>query len=43
MQLSFPRAITNMNVFEQDFLEYQATLDNEFLAYFDEDDKPNAQ
>ena len=29
-----------MNAPESEFLEYQATPDDEFPAYFDEDDKP---
>ena len=29
-----------MNVIESEFLEYQATPDDKFLAYFDKDDKP---
>ena len=29
-----------MNALESKFLEYQATPDDEFPAYFDEDDKP---
>ena len=29
-----------MNALESEFLEYQATPDDEFPAYFDEDDKP---
>ena len=28
-----------MNALESEFLEYQTTPDNEFPAYFDEDDK----
>ena len=28
-----------MNALEPKFLEYHATPDDEFLAYFDEDDK----
>ena len=28
-----------MNPLESEFLEYQATLDDEFSSYFDEDDK----
>ena len=32
--------ITDMNALESEFLEYQATPDDEFPAYFDEDDKP---
>ena len=36
----FPRVITDMNALESEFLYYQATLDDEFPAYFDEDDKP---
>ena len=28
-----------MNALESEFLEYQATPDDEFPAYFDEDDK----
>ena len=34
------RVITDMNALESEFLEYQATTDDEFLVYFDEDDKP---
>ena len=29
-----------MNALESEFLVYQATPDDEFPAYFDEDDKP---
>ena len=29
-----------MNVLESEFLEYQATPDDKFPAYFDKDDKP---
>ena len=36
----FPRVITGMNAFESEFLEYQATTDDNFSTYFDEDDKP---
>ena len=36
----FPRVITDMIALESEFLEYQATPDDEFLPYFDEDDKP---
>ena len=36
----FPRVTTGMNALESEFLEYQATPDDEFSAYFDEDDKP---
>ena len=32
--------ITNMNSLKSGFLEYQATPDDEFPAYFDEDEKP---
>ena len=35
----FPRVITDMIALESEFLEYQATPDDEFLPYFDEDDK----
>ena len=35
-----PRVITDTNALESKFLEFQATLDDEFPAYFDEDDKP---
>ena len=35
----FSRIITDMNALESEFLEYQATPDDEFPAYFDEDDK----
>ena len=34
----FPRIITGMNSLE--FLEYQATTDDKFSAYFDKDHKP---
>ena len=37
---TFPRVIIDMNALELEFLEYQATPDDEFPAYFDEDDKP---
>ena len=37
----FPKVIiTDMNALESEFLEYQATPDDEFPAYFDKDDKP---
>ena len=36
----FIRAITDMNALESEFLEYQATPDDEFSAYFDENGKP---
>ena len=36
----FSRVITDMNALESEFLEYHATPDDEFQAYFDEDDKP---
>ena len=36
----FPRVITDMNALESGYLEWQATSDDEFPAYFDEDDKP---
>ena len=36
----FPRVITDMNALESGYLEWQATSDDEFRAYFDEDDKP---
>ena len=32
--------ITDMNSLKSEFLEYQATPDDEFPAYFDEDEKP---
>ena len=35
----FPRVITDMNALESEFLEHQATPDDKFPAYFDEDDK----
>ena len=35
----FSGIITDMNAPESQFLEYQATPDDEFPAYFDEDDK----
>ena len=35
----FPRVIADMNAIETEFLQYQATPDNEFPAYFKEDDK----
>ena len=35
----FPRVITDMNALESEFLEYQATPDDGFPAYFDQDDK----
>ena len=34
----FSRIITDMNALESEFLEYQATPDDEFPAYFNEDD-----
>ena len=34
------RVITDTNALESEILEYQATPDDEFPAYFDEDDKP---
>ena len=34
------RVITDMNALESEFLEYQATTDDEFPVCFDEDDKP---
>ena len=36
----FPRVTTGMNPLESEFLEYQATPDDQFSAYFDEDYKP---
>ena len=36
----FARIMTDMNALESEFLEYQATSDDEFPAYFDKDDKP---
>ena len=36
----FPRVTTGMNALESEFLEYQATPDDQFSGYFDEDDKP---
>ena len=36
----FLRFITEMNPFESEFLEYQATPDHKFPVYFDKDDKP---
>ena len=36
----FIRAITDINALESEFLEYQATPDDEFSAYFDENGKP---
>ena len=36
----FLRFITEMNPFESEFLEYQATPDDKFSVYFDKDDKP---
>ena len=36
---SFSRIIADMNALESEFLEYQATPDDEFPAYFGEDDK----
>ena len=36
----FPRVITGMNALESEFLEYQATTDDIFSAYFEEDDNP---
>ena len=36
----FPGVITEMNAIESEFLENQATPDDEFPAYFDEADKP---
>ena len=35
----FPRVTTDMNALESEFLEYQAIPYDEFLTYFDEDDK----
>ena len=35
-----PMVITDMNSLKSEFLEYQATPDDEFPAYFDEDEKP---
>ena len=35
----FPRVIANINALESEFLEYQTTPDDEFPAYFDEDNK----
>ena len=35
----FPRVITDINALESEFLEYQATPDDEFPAYFYKDDK----
>ena len=35
----FPKVITDINALESEFLEYQATPDDELPAYFDEDDK----
>ena len=34
------RVKTDMNALESEFLEYQATTDDEFPVCFDEDDKP---
>ena len=34
------RVITDMNALQSEFLEYQATTDDEFPVCFDEDDKP---
>ena len=34
-----PMVITDTNALESEFLEYQATPDDEFPAYFDGDDK----
>ena len=36
----FRKVIADMNAFESELLEYQATPGDEFPAYFDEDDKP---
>ena len=36
----FPKAITNTDALESEFLEYQATPDDELPAYFDNDGKP---
>ena len=36
----FPMVIIGMNALESEFLEYQATPDDEFSSYFDEDDRP---
>ena len=36
----FSKVITEMNALESEFLVYHATPDDEFQAYFDEDDKP---
>ena len=36
----FPSVITDMDALESEFLEYQATPDDELPAYFDENDKP---
>ena len=36
----FPRVITDINALESEFCEYQATPDDGFPAYFDENDKP---
>ena len=34
------RVITDINALKFEFLEYQATLDDEFPVYFHNDDKP---
>ena len=36
----FPKVITNTDALESEFLEYQATPDDELPAYFDNDGKP---
>ena len=36
----FLRVIIDMNALESEFLEYQATLEDEFPTYSEEDDKP---
>ena len=36
----FPRVINDMNSLESEFIEYQATADDEFLPYFDKNDNP---
>ena len=36
----FPKVITNTDALESEFLEYQATPDDELPAYFDDDGKP---
>ena len=36
----FPKVIADVNALESEFFEYQTTPDNEFQAYFEEDDKP---